>query len=70
MESYKQMMDTLLTSIRKKGISLRTLEEMTQGRKLVIIEASALSEMEKELLALRVEIEHQEEILFHYHEAF
>ena len=68
MESYKQVMDTLLTSIRKKGISLRTLEEMTQGRKLVIIEASALSEMEKELLALRVEIEHQEEILFHYHE--
>ena len=68
MESYKQMMDTLLASIRKKGISLRTLEEMTQGRKLVIIESSTLSEMEKEILSLRVEIEHQEEILFRYHE--
>lgn len=68
MESYQQMMDTLLASIRKKGISLRTLEEMSQGRRLMIVEATRLSEMEKELLALRVEIEHQEEILFHYHE--
>lgn len=68
MESYQQMMDTLLAAIRKKGISLRTLEEMTQGRRLNIIEASRLSEMEKEILMLRVDIEHQEEILFRYHE--
>ena len=68
MESHQQLMDTLLGSIRKKGLSLRTLEEMSQGRRLLITEPSKLSEMEKEIFELRVEIEHQEEILFHYHE--
>ena len=68
MASHQQMMDTLLSSIRKKGLSLRTLDEMSQGRRLLITPPSKLSEMEKEILELRVEIEHQEEILFHYHE--
>ena len=68
MDSYHQMMETLLASIRKKGISLRTLEEMSQGHRLMIVEPARLSEMEKEIVAMRVEIEHQEEILFHYHE--
>lgn len=68
MESYQQMMDTLLNSIRKKGISLRTLDEMFQGHRMKTIEASHITEMEKALLQLRVEIDHQEEILFHYRE--
>lgn len=68
MESYQQMMDTLLGTIRKRGISLRTLEEMLHGHRMKVVEASKLAEMEKELVALRVEIDHQEEILFRYRE--
>ena len=68
MESHQQMMDTLLDAIRKKGLSVRTLEEMSQGRRLAIAEPSVLAEMEREILSMRVEIEHQEEILFRYHE--
>lgn len=68
MESYQQMMDTLLGTIRKRGISLLTLEEMLQGHRMKAVEASKLAEMEKELVTLQVEIDHQEEILFRYRE--
>lgn len=68
LDSYQQMMDTLLNSIRRKDISIYNLENMAKEHRLVLTEKEKIEAMEKEIAGLKAEIAHQEEILFRYRE--
>lgn len=68
LDSYQQMMDTILNSIRRKEISILSLEDMAREHRLTVVAASQLEAMAKELAGLKAEIEHQEEILLRYRE--
>ena len=68
MESYRQTMDTLLVSVRRKDISVVTLENMAKEHRLAEADDTVLRNMADELKSLKETIRQKEAILFQYRE--
>lgn len=68
LESYQKMMDTALHMIQKRGVPLALLENMVKEHRLSTVEISEIEVLEKELSALKSEMERQEMILIQYRE--
>lgn len=68
LESYRQMMETSLRMIDKRGTDREQLEKMAEEHQLILTDIQQLSEMEATAMRLRAEIEKQEEALFRYRE--
>ncbi len=68
LESYQQMMDTALYMIQRRDIDASMLEDMFKEHRLAPVEASDIEALEKELSALKSEMEQRETALIQYRE--
>lgn len=68
LESYQQMMDTALYMIQRRDIDAALLEDMFKEHRLTPVEASDIEVLEKELSALKSEMEQREAALIQYRE--
>lgn len=68
LESYRQMMDTGLRMIQKRGVNKGMLEQMAEEHRLTPPDEATFETMEWELAALKEDIGHREAALLQYRE--